>query len=84
MFDFDKAAMAKVLKVTSEKMRDKIFQSLEQYMTTMREQLGVLPERRTVIDISSKHAPASSGPRSSPAHGQSLRNGGPARSMSVS
>ena len=51
MFDFDKAAMARVLKVASEKMRDKIFQSLEQYMTTMREELGCLPERDRVIDL---------------------------------
>jgi lipoate-protein ligase A len=48
MFDFDKTAMARVLKVASEKMRDKIHQSLEQYMTTMREELGVLPDRNRV------------------------------------
>ena len=51
MFDFDKATMAKVLKVSSEKMRDKIFESLEQYMTTMREQLGQRPDRQTVKDL---------------------------------
>ena len=51
MFDFDKAAMARVLKVASEKMRDKIHQSLEQYMTTMGEELGLIPERDTVIGI---------------------------------
>jgi len=48
MFTFDKAAMAHVLRVSSEKMRDKVFQSLEQYMTTMQEQLGCLPEREDV------------------------------------
>jgi len=51
MFDFDKAAMSKVLRVASEKMRDKIFQSLEQYMTTMREELGRIPERRPVVNL---------------------------------
>jgi len=51
MFDFDKATMARVLKVPSEKMRDKIFESLEQYMTTMREQLGQRPDRQTVKEI---------------------------------
>jgi lipoate-protein ligase A len=45
MFTFDKATMARVLLVPSEKMRDKVFQSLEQYMTTMQEQLGALPDR---------------------------------------
>jgi lipoate---protein ligase len=50
MFTFDKATMARVLKVPSEKMRDKIFESLEQYMTTMGEQLGHTPERRAVAD----------------------------------
>jgi lipoate-protein ligase A len=48
MFTFDKATMARVLKVPSEKMRDKIFESLEQYMTTMQEQLGELPDREMV------------------------------------
>ena len=46
MLDFDKATMARVLKVPSEKMRDKVFESLEQYMTTMREQLGQAPGRQ--------------------------------------
>lgn len=48
MFTFDKATMARVLKVPSEKMRDKVFQSLEQYMTTMAEQLGSVPDRQAV------------------------------------
>ncbi len=48
MLDFDKATMAQVLKVPSEKMRDKVFESLEQYMTTLAEQLGRVPDRRAV------------------------------------
>jgi len=48
MFDFDKAAMARVLKVSSEKMRDKIFESLEQYMTTLAKELNTLPDRAAV------------------------------------
>jgi len=51
MLDFDKATMAKVLKVPSEKMRDKIFESLEQYMTTIRDQLETLPDRQTLKNI---------------------------------
>ena len=50
MFTFDKATMARVLKVASEKMRDKVFESLEQYMTTMSEQLGRVPDRQAVLN----------------------------------
>ena len=49
MFDFDMAAMARVLKVPSEKFRDKIFQSLTDYMTTMRRELGEPPPRARVV-----------------------------------
>jgi lipoate---protein ligase len=51
MFTFDKATMARVLVVPSEKMRDKIFESLEQYMTTLAEQLDPLPDRNAVRDL---------------------------------
>lgn len=51
MFTFDKATMARVLKVASEKMRDKIFESLEQYMTTLAEQVSSLPDRDMVRDL---------------------------------
>jgi lipoate-protein ligase A len=51
MFDFDKRTMARVLKVPSEKMRDKVFESLEEYMTTMREQLPELPPREEVVAV---------------------------------
>ena len=48
MFDFDKAAMARVLRVSSEKMRDKVHQGLQQYMTTLRDELGAAPDRNEV------------------------------------
>ena len=51
MFDFNFELMAKVLKVASEKMRDKIFQSLNEYMTTMTKQLGHTPDRDDVVKI---------------------------------
>lgn len=50
MFDFDIAAMARVLKVPSEKFRDKVYQSLAEYMTTMRRELGEPPAREVVVD----------------------------------
>jgi len=51
MFDFNFEAMSQVLKVSSEKMRDKIFRSLNEYMTTMTRQLSYTPARDAVIKI---------------------------------
>ncbi|HOP60526.1 MAG TPA: lipoate--protein ligase [Candidatus Saccharicenans sp.] len=51
MFDFDKKMMARVLRVSSEKMRDKVFQSLEQYMTSIKELLPEVPSREKIIEI---------------------------------
>ena len=45
MLDFDTATMAKCLKVPSEKFRDKLRQTLDDYMTTMVKQLGAMPDR---------------------------------------
>jgi len=51
MFDFDAETMASALKVSSEKMRDKICQSLREYMTTVRRELGEPPPRDEVKAI---------------------------------
>lgn len=51
MFTFDKRAMARVLAVSSEKMRDKVTKSLEQYMTSLSELLDPLPDRNAVRDL---------------------------------
>ncbi|HLL80391.1 MAG TPA: lipoate protein ligase C-terminal domain-containing protein [Ktedonobacteraceae bacterium] len=40
IFDFDYELMAHVLKVPSEKFRDKVYQSLREYLTTIRRELG--------------------------------------------
>jgi lipoate-protein ligase A len=48
MFDFDIESMTRVLKIPSEKMRDKVYQSLEQYMTTLTSELGHTPDREKV------------------------------------
>jgi len=48
MFDFDSGVMAKVLRVGSEKMRDKLHRSLQQYVTGMARELGQAPDRETV------------------------------------
>lgn len=45
MLDFDTATMSKCLKVPSEKFRDKLRQTLDDYMTTMVKLLGARPDR---------------------------------------
>jgi lipoate-protein ligase A len=40
LMDFDTVAMSRVLRVPSEKFRDKMVQSLDEYMTTVRRELG--------------------------------------------
>jgi lipoate-protein ligase A len=51
MFDFDKPTMARVLKVSSEKMRDKVFQGLQDYMTTIKNELDAVSDRSRVIEM---------------------------------
>lgn len=50
MMDFDTATMSKCLKVPSEKFRDKLRQTMEDYMTTMVKQLGFVPDRAELIE----------------------------------
>lgn len=40
LFGFDYELMARVLKVPSEKFRDKVYQTLNEYLTTIRRELG--------------------------------------------
>jgi lipoate-protein ligase A len=61
MFDFNFEVMSKVLKVSSEKMRDKICQSLNEYMTTITRQLGQTPDHDAVIKIYLQEVRASLG-----------------------
>jgi lipoate---protein ligase len=61
MFDFDFELMSQVLKVSSEKMRDKIFQSLNEYMTTMTRLLGKTPDREAVTRLYLERAQAALG-----------------------
>ena len=43
IFDFDYEMMARVLKVPSEKFRDKLYQNLHSYLTTIKKELGYVP-----------------------------------------
>ncbi len=45
LLDFDFATMSKILKVPDEKFRDKIYKSMEENLTTMERELGVIPPR---------------------------------------
>ncbi|HUJ74813.1 MAG TPA: biotin/lipoate A/B protein ligase family protein, partial [bacterium] len=50
MLDFDTELMTKVLRIADEKMRDKVFQGLDQYMTTLAKELGAKPEVAAVAE----------------------------------
>jgi lipoate-protein ligase A len=63
MFDFNFDEMPHVLNVSSEKMRDKISQSLNEYMTTITRQLGSMPDRDATIKIYLEKAQATLGRR---------------------
>jgi lipoate-protein ligase A len=55
MFDFDTAKMARCLKVPSEKFRDKLKTTLDDYMTTMTKQLEKVPSREEVKALFLEH-----------------------------
>jgi len=50
LMDFDYKTMSKILKVPDEKFRDKIFKSMDENLTTMKRELGFLPNRVDVVD----------------------------------
>ncbi|HED10265.1 MAG TPA: lipoate--protein ligase family protein [Caldithrix abyssi] len=50
MFDFDTELMARVLRLPDEKMRDKVRAGLNDYMTTMKKELDVLPKLEDVAE----------------------------------
>ncbi len=58
MLDFDVDVMARVLRVPSAKMRDKVHEGLQQYMTTMKRELGHVPDRRRVKEAYVRHCRA--------------------------
>ena len=55
LFDFDAATMARCLKVPSEKFRDKLHKTLEDYVTSMRRLLPEVPPRETVKALFLRH-----------------------------
>jgi lipoate-protein ligase A len=55
LFDFDTKTMAHCLKVPSEKFRDKLHKTLDEYVTSMRRLLPEVPSRETVKSIFLRH-----------------------------
>lgn len=51
LMDFDYQTMSRVAKIPDEKWRDKVYKSLEENLTTMKRELGELPDRREVQEI---------------------------------
>jgi lipoate-protein ligase A len=51
IFDFNYAEMARTLRVPSEKFRDKLFDSMQAYLTTLGRELGQLPDKQAVKNV---------------------------------
>jgi lipoate-protein ligase A len=51
LLDFDYNGMSKILKVPDEKLRDKVFKTMEENLTTMKRELGALPSRDEVVAV---------------------------------
>ena len=51
LLDFDYKTMTRVLKVPDEKFRDKVFKTMEENLTTMKKELGMLPPRKDVVAV---------------------------------
>lgn len=51
LLDFDYKTMSKILKVPDEKFRDKVFKTMEENLTTMKRELGMIPPRDEIISV---------------------------------
>jgi lipoate-protein ligase A len=51
LLDFDYQAMSRILKVPDEKFRDKVYKTMEENLTTMKRELGMVPRREDVISV---------------------------------
>ncbi len=51
LLDFDYQAMSRILRVPDEKLRDKVYQTMEENLTTMRRELGTPPPREEVVKV---------------------------------
>jgi len=51
LLDFDYQAMSRILKVPDEKFRDKVYKTMEENLTTMKRELGMIPSREEVVAV---------------------------------
>lgn len=51
LMDFNYEAMSKILKVPDEKFRDKVHKSMEENLTTVKRELGSVPEREAIVKV---------------------------------
>ena len=51
LLDFDYQAMSRILKVPHEKFREKIYKTMEENLTTMKRELGIIPSREEVVAV---------------------------------
>jgi lipoate-protein ligase A len=51
LLDFDYQAMSRILKVPDEKFRDKVHKTMEENLTTMKRELGIVPGREEIISV---------------------------------
>ena len=51
LVDFDYRAMSRILKVPDEKFRDKVYKTMEENLTTMKRELGMIPSREEVVAV---------------------------------
>ncbi|MGQ9509488.1 MAG: lipoate--protein ligase family protein [Thermodesulfobacteriota bacterium] len=51
LLDFDYKTMSKILRVPDEKFRDKVFKTMEENLTTMKRELGMIPPRKEIISV---------------------------------
>ncbi len=51
LLDFDYQAMSRILKVPDQKFREKIYKTMEENLTTMKRELGIIPSREEVVAV---------------------------------
>jgi lipoate-protein ligase A len=51
LLDFDYQAMSRILKVPDEKLRDQVYKTMEENLTTMKRELGMIPPRGEVVAV---------------------------------
>jgi lipoate-protein ligase A len=51
LLDFDYRTMSRILKVPDEKFRDKVYKAMEENLTTVKRELGVIPPREEVVAV---------------------------------